>query len=114
MGVLGLDHWRINPAYMAVAAAGNQVAALGAGMPKDHARNPREIELHHGVADRKAFEGGRGFRDDDRIESLRLIVVILMLGRRDDVARRLDRPRRRGLSSRSSALMILEPTLVAA
>jgi hypothetical protein len=84
-------------------------------MPKHDDRQAGQVQLHHGFTDREAFEGGGRFRDDDRVPLGDLLVAVVR-GRGDDVARRIDCGRRRleRLPVDARDLMILEPMLVTA
>src|SRR5712691_13286625 len=107
MGPLRLERGWIDPADMSVAAAVNQIDAPMSGVTKHHDRGASEVELHHRFADREALERGRGLGDDDWIELARILVAVV-LGRRDHVARRFNRSIARRTAIHWRRLMTLE------
>src|SRR4051812_13707365 len=93
------------------------VPAMSSG-PEDHARRAAHVEFHYGFADRKPFQGGRRFGDDDRVPLRRLLFAVV-LGRGNDIARSagwsaIGRTIVRRTAARTRHLMILQPVLVAA
>ena len=74
MGVLFDCRW-IDPTDMTVHAAVNQIDAAMSSVTEDEDRRPRDVELHHGFADRKALQGGDRFGNDRRIALRRFLLA---------------------------------------
>src|SRR5712692_223043 len=117
MGVL-FDRRRIDPADVTIRAAVNQIDAAMSSVPEHDDRHARHVELHHRVAHGKPLQGGGRFGDDDRAP-LRHLLLAVLRGRGDDIARRVDRGTVGRLVVQHFAigphrLTVFEPSLVTA
>src|SRR3954467_15602234 len=117
MGVL-FDGREIDPADVTVRAAVNQIDPAMSSVPEDHDRRGAHVEFHYGFADRKPFQVGRRFGDDDWVPLCRLLFAGV-LARVSGIARGAGgSPIARTIVMRTAGrtrhLMILQPVLVAA
>src|SRR6476620_12783382 len=103
---------------MGVLFDGREIDPAMSSVPEDHDRRAAHVEFHYGFADRKPFQGGRRFGDDDWVPLRRLLFAVV-LGRGNDIARgagwsAIGCAIVRWTAPRTRHLMILQPVLIAA